>query len=225
MVTTEELEATFRKVGNDFGLGDVTAEFAPFRDLKLRWKRTISWAEFSVSDYLAEAPMEVVEGIAKTVMSKIRGEPDVSYPEETEQWLMSEEFRELNQDTYIARSRSVDTESENDPVLMRSYGRLLEKGLIGEIEGLKLFWSEKPSEEKSGQSSCLMRVVIMNSRLKEDGVPEEVIDYCLLGQLANIRIGFGLDPAERNIRIADLIKSFAASEETIRWLEDSRMEI
>ncbi len=63
--------------------------------------------------------------------------------------------------------------------------------------------------------------------MKSDYVlyPEEVIDYCLLGQLANIRIGFGLDQAERNIRIADLIKSFAASEETIRWLKDSRIEI
>ena len=63
--------------------------------------------------------------------------------------------------------------------------------------------------------------------MKSDCVlyPEEVIDYCLLGQLANIRIGFGLDPAERNIRIADLIKSFEASEETIRWLEDSKIDI
>ena len=36
MVTSEELNATFAKVGNDFHFDEVSAEYAPFRDLKVR---------------------------------------------------------------------------------------------------------------------------------------------------------------------------------------------
>jgi hypothetical protein len=40
MSTTEEiLNATFKKVGNDFGY-ETSAEYAAFRDLKVRWQRS-----------------------------------------------------------------------------------------------------------------------------------------------------------------------------------------
>ena len=40
MVTSEELDLTFQKVGNDFGFRNVSAEFSPFRDLKVKWRAT-----------------------------------------------------------------------------------------------------------------------------------------------------------------------------------------
>ena len=39
-------------------------------------------ASFQVSDYLAEALIEVVEGIVRMIMNRIRGE-EQDYPEET----------------------------------------------------------------------------------------------------------------------------------------------
>ena len=60
MSTTEEmLNETFRKVGNDFGIG-TKAEYAAFRDFKVRWQRTYQWAEYQVSDCLMDAPEEVI---------------------------------------------------------------------------------------------------------------------------------------------------------------------
>lgn len=51
MTTTDEiLNETFKKVGNDFGC-DTPAEFAAYRDFKIRWQRSYKWAEFQVSDY------------------------------------------------------------------------------------------------------------------------------------------------------------------------------
>ncbi|MBE6518759.1 MAG: hypothetical protein E7Z70_04360 [Thermoplasmata archaeon] len=79
MVTSEELNGTFKKVGNDFHFNEVTAEFAPYRDLKVRWCRTMETISFSVSDYLQGSKPEVVEGIAKTIMSRIRGEEPTDY--------------------------------------------------------------------------------------------------------------------------------------------------
>ena len=60
MSTTEEiLNETFKKVGNDFGY-ETSAEYAAFRDLKVRWQRSYKWADFQVSDYLRDAPEEVL---------------------------------------------------------------------------------------------------------------------------------------------------------------------
>ena len=61
MVTKEELNEIFERIGNDFGYRDVTAEYAPFMDMKIKWSRTSDWARFTVSDYLEEAPSEVVD--------------------------------------------------------------------------------------------------------------------------------------------------------------------
>ena len=226
MVTSEELNRTFQKVGNDFGFENVEAEFLPFRDLKVKWCRTINNASFTVSDYLQEAPIEVIEGIARTILSKIRAEENLGYPECTKEWLTSDEFRELNQDKYIERSRAVwDVENTEDKRLWDAYYRLIDAGLIEEIDGLKLFWSKDELVSKAGQSSCLMRVVIMNKRFQKDDTPSEVLDYCLLHEIANITIDFGVDVIERKKEVADIMAECPGGEIARKWLDQVMMEI
>ena len=201
----------------------VTAEFAPYRDLKVRWTRTIGMASFSVSDYLQDAPMEVIEGIARRIFCRIANSESNGYPKETEEWLTSEEFRDLNQETYIKRSRTI---SDADTTrLVDSYQRLIDDGLVKPIEGLKLFWTEDSrSDSNPGQSSCLMRVVIMNGRLNSSDVPDDVLDYCLLKQLANINVDFGTETLERKNEIETMINMFPRADEARHWLEDAEME-
>ena len=40
MVTTEKLETIFSEIGNTFGFENIDAEYAPFRDLKIKWGAT-----------------------------------------------------------------------------------------------------------------------------------------------------------------------------------------
>lgn len=226
MVTSEELNLTFQKVGNDFGLENVSAEFSPFRDLKVKWIRSCDFANFSVSDYLKEAPENVVEGIARTIFSRIRAEEGLDYPECAKEWLTSEEFRNLNQEKYIERSRNLAVSDEKeDERLWDAYHRIVDAGLVGEIDGLKLFWSKEESETGSGQSSCLMRVVIMNRKLLNDSVPEEVLDYCLLHEIANVAMDFGLDLVEKKKEIEDILAACPGKEIAKNWLNQIMMEI
>jgi len=224
MVTSEELASTFKEVGNDFGFGNVTAEYAPFRDLKVRWQRTYDWASFEIADYLEKAPLEVIEGLARTIMGRIRGE-DEDYPEGTIEWLTSHEFRANNQSTYIERSRMIAVPVDGDDRLQESYARLIDEGLIDEIEDLKLYWSKSEGSNKMGESSCLMRVVIMNPKLREDDVPEDVLDYCMLKQLANIKVGFALDRESRTEEISNIMDSCPEALKAQNWLEDNRIEV
>lgn len=223
MVTTIQLTEAFQEASNILAHEmSISAEFAPYRDLKVRWTRTYGAADFSVSDYLQDAPMEVIEGIAKTIFSKIANAESDGYPKETEEWLTSEEFRELNQETYIKRSRTI---SDMDTTRLEdSYQRLVDDGLVKPIEGLRLFWTdENRSDSSPGQSSCLMRVVIMNGRLIS--CPDDVLDYCLLKQLANINAEFGTEVLERKREVETMINMFPRADEARNWLEDADMEV
>jgi hypothetical protein len=171
MVTSEKLDLTFKEVGNFLHFKEVKAEFAPFRDLKVKWMRTADFADFSVSDYLEGAPEEVVRDIAETIMLRIRGEEPREYSRRAVEWLTSHEYRALNQEKYVERSRSIDIDPENTDRLWEAYYKLVDEGLIPEIDDLRLFWSKSESVSKAGQSSCLMRVVIMNKRLLDTKVP------------------------------------------------------
>ena len=86
-------------------------------------------AHFTVSDYLEGAPIKVIEGIARTIMARIRGEERTDYSDETVEWLTSPEFRELNQERYIERSRSIgDMDFDGCERIWDSYYRLVDSG-------------------------------------------------------------------------------------------------
>ena len=226
MVTSEELELVFMKAAsNYFHFDKVVAEFAPFRDLKIRWVRTYNTIGFTVSDYLEEAPVGVIEDIADGIFSRIFKEEHEGYPERTSEWLCSHGFRVLNQERYIERSRTVDLDTADAGRLWDSYRRLVSDNLIGEIEDLKLFWSRGESVAKAGQSSCLMKVVIMNRRFLDAKVPEEVLDYCLLHELANVSVPFGSFGIERRREVNEIADGFAGAEKAKRWLDQVMMEV
>lgn len=179
MVTTEELNIAFQKAANDFGI-ETKAEFAAFRDLKIRWARTYKWAEFTVSDFLKEAPLEVIEDIATTIFSKIKGN-EHEYSDETVEWLTSDEFAEVNQPAYISRDLRIGSEKGEHKSIEESLNRLKDRKLIPEDLGrIRFFWSKKTSNEQSSWSSMLMKVVTVNCALDSDNVPDEILDYAIL---------------------------------------------
>ena len=225
MVTEKELNEIFQRIGNEMEFKDVSAEYAPFRDLKIKWTRTFDWARFTVSDYLKDAPEEVIEDLAETVMRRIHGMDPVEYKEDTMEWLTSDEFLELNQETYIERSRSVDIDTDDDRKLIEAYDGLVEAGLVGRIPGLRMFWSKGENVAKAGQSSCLMRTVIMNKRLKDEKVPPEVLDYCLLREIANIAVPYGPDNLERKRDINEIAEVYPGADTARRWLDQVMMEV
>ena len=190
----EGLTEMAKWIGEEFGFEEVEAAYAPFRDLKVRWKRSCGWIWFEVSDYLCDAPEGVLEGLFRTIFERIRGDWKTGYPDDVRGWLESADFRARNQETYIQRSRHIDA-GHDTAALWASYDRLVADGRIERMEGLRLFWSDSGCSDKAGESSCLMRVVSMNPALRDAGT--EVLDYCLLYHLANIQVGFDVDNARR----------------------------
>jgi len=219
MVTSEELDLTFKKVGNDFGI-ETKAEFAAFRDLKIKWMRTYKWAEFTVSDFLREAPLEVIEDIAATIFSKIKG-IEHEYSDETVEWLTSDEFADLNQSTYISRDLRIGSEKGEHKSIEKSLSRLKNRKLVPEDLGrIRFFWSEKTSSEQSSWSSMLMKVVTVNSALDSDDVPDEILDYAILRQVSYISSDFRTNSEDRKQAVMETVQNYPGFDSIQEWLEE-----
>ena len=100
------IETVFSEVFREGGWEDVHAEPAPYRDFKVKWGRTRGWISLEVSDYLSDAPDDVLEGIARTVLARIRNE-DTDYPPEVGRHLSSQGFRDAHRETFLRRIPSL----------------------------------------------------------------------------------------------------------------------
>lgn len=67
------LNRALQNAGRRNGFEDIQAEFAAFRDFKLKWTRSYRWISFEVSDYLRNAPEDVMDSLAETMFAKMRG--------------------------------------------------------------------------------------------------------------------------------------------------------
>ena len=69
--SNEMLTRAMATAGARNGFEDVTAEFSAFRDFKLKWTRSYKWISFEVSDYLRNAPENVIRSLAETVYARM----------------------------------------------------------------------------------------------------------------------------------------------------------
>jgi len=224
MTTDEELNTIFERVSKRFELRNVTADFEPYRDLKIRWTRSSDFAEFHVSDYLRWAPNEVVESIARTIMGKIKGE-DVGYSDVTVGWLTSENFYGKAQPEYVRRDKRIGSEEGEAKDLWESLERLKRMGLVDEVpEGLRIFWSNPEMDREAARSSLLMRVIVINRILDSEEVPDAALDLCILKQMINVTSDFGKVPMIDAEEMDRRILAFPNSEEILEWFREHDLE-
>ncbi|MFA6668700.1 MAG: hypothetical protein WCS14_04285 [Candidatus Methanomethylophilaceae archaeon] len=89
-MTAESISRIFADVGREYGFSDVSVEIVPFTELKISWERSITWADFMISDRLEGAPEDVIESIAITAHTKMRsGTRAIPYTKATIDWIES----------------------------------------------------------------------------------------------------------------------------------------
>ena len=174
------LNRAMRNAGIRNGFDDIQAEFSAFRDFKLKWTRPYKWISFEVSDYLRNAPENVMQSLAETVFARIRGECRTSYSEEVCDYLNSGEFLEENQGMFLKRFRGISESARG------------ESGLVEYDPDLVIRWNSiDDRSRKVGRSSVLMRTVVMNPALDSEDVSEDALDYALYSQICHVNLGFG----------------------------------
>ncbi len=190
---SEMLNRAMRNAGIRNGFDEIQAEFSAFRDFKLKWTRSYKWISFEVSDYLRNAPENVIQSLAETVFARIRGDDGAAYSKEVCDYLNSQQFLEENQGMYLKRFRGISDSTKGESIdLLDSYRRLVERELVEYDPKLVIRWSN--SEDRSrkvGRSSVLMRTIVMNPALDSGDVSEDALDYALYSQICHVNLGFG----------------------------------
>ncbi|MDR3282022.1 MAG: hypothetical protein LBS92_00200 [Candidatus Methanoplasma sp.] len=219
METDEMLREVFKAAGKEHGFDRVEAEFTAFKEFKVRWQRSYKWAEFKVSDYMADAPEEVVKGLANSLFARIAGTDDAGYPKSLTDWITDPEFAELKQPLYLKRSRNLSRSPEGEKKsLAESLGRLMDMGLAEEDPLVHLSWTKESNIRKIGHCSVLMKVVSISSALDSDMIPDFVLDHCLHHELCHIMAGFDPSAGRHGESFAKLEERFPRKAEAEEWL-------
>ena len=191
MDTANILNDAFANAGKRYGYDSVTAEFNEFKEFKIKWRRSCGWAEFEVSDYVKDAPRNVMDGLAETIFSRISRQTRREYPEEMMKWLTTDDFVKNKQPIYLRRARNLTkTPVGEHEDLRESYGRLMELGLVIPDRDLVLTWTKQPTAKRVGHSSVLMKVISISSVLDAPSIPSFVRDLALYHELLHMNKGF-----------------------------------
>jgi len=220
MSATETLNESFQTVGREYGYDSVTAEFSEFKEFKIKWRRSCGWAEFEVSDYLIDAPPDVMKGMADTIFSKICRRTRKNYPKEMLDWVSSDDFVERKQPLYLMRSRTVTRAACGEHVdLDAAYRRLADMGLVNFDDKLKITWTKQPYTHRVGYCSVLMKVIIISSILDSPAIPTVVSDYALYHELIHLSKGFDPFGQRHGIDFRVLEHLYPMRDEAEAWLK------
>ena len=163
MTDNKRLKEIASNVASRYDYTDVSAEFTPFRDFKVKWTRAFKLISFEISDYLEGAPDDALESLFETVFERIKGDVTREYGDALVTYLTSEEFRNTNRDLFIDRQKFIEGgESITDAV-----GIIEEKGLYPKEPSKDLFIGTFQSDRQSiPRTSALFRAIAVPSSME-----------------------------------------------------------
>lgn len=226
MNATDTLTEAFANVGKEYGYDTVNAGFSEFREFKIKWTRSLGWADFEVTDYVEDAPQSVMEGLAETIFMKISRKAVNEYPKAMMDWLITDDFVEKKRPTYLMRSHGLTKKAAGNHIdLGEAYGRLADQGLTEFDDNLRFTWTKEPNRKRVGYCSILMKVITVSSVFDTPEIPTFVSDYVLYHELIHMSKGF--DPYGQRHDIGFLVKErlYERYEEAEEWLKRLRINI
>ena len=163
MTDSKGLKEIASNVATRYGYTDVSAEFTPFKDFKVKWTRALGWISFEVSDYLEGAPDDALESLFETVFERIKGDVTKEYGDTLVTYLTSEEFRNSNRDLFIDRQQFIGGgRPVSDAVAI-----IKEKGLYPEELSKDLFIGTFQCDRQSiPRTSALFRTIAIPSSME-----------------------------------------------------------
>lgn len=204
-VAKEIMNDVFRKVGKNYGYENVSADFVSFKQFKLQWQRSFNCIAFRVSDYMVDAPEDVMEDLADSIFAKIAGKEGL-YSANMRSWVLSDDFSTSKRPVFIQRGRYLSKNAKGkNKNLDDSIKRLVLNGLLRPDHNIKAVWNRDTRSDLAATYSVLMRTIMISSILDEPDTPDDVLDYVIYHQY---------------LRICEGARTFGTNEEPAIDLDD-----
>ena len=193
----KDLQKIFASTGAKYGYLNVEAAFVDCCDVKIKWMRSGTTIRFWITDYLKDAPEDILESLAETLFEKMYKDADARYSDEFLEYVSSDAFIHENQPIYLSRLEGASASPVGRYKDLRGcIGRLTERGLIDPLPHTYLGWLPLGLEDCIGHTSSIMRCACINTRLDRENVPDDVLDFCVYVQMLRIQQKFGVAGGE-----------------------------
>jgi len=202
----------------DLELG--TAKYCRAKEFQASWKRSGGFVDVIVTDYLMDAPDDVIIDFSKTVVGTIGNRTPV-YGKTYLEWVRSDDYINKKRKLYLKRSRNLTGSPEgNERNIIDSLDRLLDSGLLDPsgLDNSFFTWTNTPNVRKVGFCSPMMRVVGISCALDDVEVPEFVLDYVVFHESLHLAQGYvpGQRPHSKKFRSDE--RRYPKYEEAERFL-------
>ena len=168
------------------------AEFTSFKEMNFRWTLRGNIITLKVSDYLNDAPDEVLEEFLKGALTYIAGGRHV-FGKRYMEYMTSDEFILRKRPVYYKRSRRLLRSDIGDHRnLFDAVQRLVERGLLNEsdIQNTLFTWTSDPTFTRLGYCSQMFRIVVISRVFDSPCIPEELFDYVVYHECMHLRQGY-----------------------------------
>ncbi len=142
----------------------------------------------AVSDYLEDAPQDVIRDLVKFLFGK-----NGPCPAKFEEYVSSDAFVNAKRPLFLSRSRKFRYTAEGSVYnLHDSVRRLLDSGLVTEsdVRNVYFTWTVRSAVRLLGTCYSMFRVISVSSALDSEDVPETHLDYVVYHEILHIRQGF-----------------------------------
>lgn len=189
-----DLESAFKDAAARIGAGPVRAEFFPYSELKHTWTRAGRRANFKISDYLENAPDEVLGSLGIYLVSRAFGKDCgrdlrmayIAYASSSEMW-------EAARDRYLGRAKNLSFEVKGRSRNLRTvFDYVNSYYFCRKAPEPTLAWVSESPRRRLGYYFEPLRILATNRSLDSDTVPRYVLEFVVYHELLHhLRAGDG----------------------------------
>ncbi len=189
----------FYRVAGGFGFKDVSLAYRSYSELKHTWRVDGDAVALRLSDYLAQAPEEVVESLAWYLLSRAagrkcpRGRADAYL-----RHIRSKGFWSENREKYLARAKDLTLKSKGEHRdLAEVFGYVNSFYFSGRLRRPTLAWSSEPPSKRLGYYFEALDLLAVNRVMDSEKVPRHVLEFVMYHELLHHVNALDASPVRR----------------------------
>ncbi len=214
-----DLDSAFRDAAARLGVGPVKAAFYPYSELKHTWTRVGHTASFKISDYLENAPEEVLGSLGHYLVSRAFGkECEGGLTEAYSAYAGSSQMWAAARERYIRRAKSLSFEVNGRSRNLRTvFAYVNSYYFSGMAPEPVLAWVSESPRRRLGYYFEPLRILATNRSLDADTIPRYVLEFVMYHELLHhLRAGDG-----KPLRRVHHTKEFKAQEREFTHFRDA----
>ncbi len=175
----------FESVASQLEVGTAVASFYPYSELKHTWRRKGGRVSFKISDYMKDAPEDVIESLAWYLVCRaFRRECPPNRSQRYLTYSRSAELWNAVQETYLSRARNLMLEPKGRHRNLSEVFQYVNSNYFGRaIKNPVLGWVKESPATRLGFYFAPLRLLAINKAFDSERVPRYALEFVVYHEL------------------------------------------